>query len=388
MNDKKRELLRVACFVAAVKVYTLGLLVFFAITTPMRGDVDGFVMRVPGEARSERLREIRRDVFERLAPFDGQYYLDIAAHGYREFSDRDRTGDVGPPGNYAFFPLLPALLNVLSWLPWSETKSFVVLNLAFSVAAHVALWAIARDLGISGVSTLALLLSYPSAVFQSVLYPESLFLLLSVLCYRGVRRGRMDAFAACGLLGGACRPQGVLIGAMQVPAIVRLVRERRLALRDIAPIIAPIIAPALGLAVVGAILWTAIDNPFGFLEIQKNWGRSYAPSSWWAGLVATAAYAGPPMDWLGLVLGVGLLPSMWRRLPPGLALYGTASVALPLASGSILSMGRFLSVSFPHFLGLAALLGPRPKAAAVVVVAFAGAQNLLARGLITWHFVG
>jgi hypothetical protein len=63
-------------------------------------------------------------------------------------------------------------------------------------------------------------------------------------------------------------------------------------------------------------------------------------------------------------------------------------VVLPLATGSILSFGRFLSVSFPHFIALALVLEGRPRARGAALLVFASLQVLLARGLIAWRFVG
>ena len=95
------------------------------------------------------------------------------------------------------------------------------------------------------------------------------------------------------------------------------------------------------------------------------------------------------MDLLGLLLGLGLIPIMWKRLPPSLLLYGVAAVLMPLLTGSILSLGRFMSISLPHILALAFFLEGRGKRASVLLLAtFLVLQSLLARGLIGWHFVG
>jgi hypothetical protein len=83
-----------------------------------------------------------------------------------------------------------------------------------------------------------------------------------------------------------------------------------------------------------------------------------------------------------------LLPILWRRLPLSLAAYGTAAVVLPLLTGVLLSFGRFLSVSVPHFLALALFLQAMPLARGVLVTSMVLLQILLASGLIAWHLVG
>ena len=131
-----------------------------------------------------------------------------------------------------------------------------------------------------------------------------------------------------------------------------------------------------------------MGSALGFVEIQANWGRGLSPFGFLDELIAVSAYRGPPMDLIGLVFGVALIPFLWRYLPPWLALYGTAGVAFPLLTGSILSFGRFVSVSFPHFLCLAKLLEGWRLARVFLVGAFVLLQTLVARGLMAWLFVG
>ena len=122
--------------------------------------------------------------------------------------------------------------------------------------------------------------------------------------------------------------------------------------------------------------------------MQAGWGRGFdllRPNGEAFGLVE---YEGPRLDRLSFFLGLGLVPFLWKTLPTPLALYGTGSVLMPLTTGTILSFGRFLSVSFPHFLCLAILLRGKGVASVVLLVLFLALQALLASGLVGWHFVG
>ena len=145
---------------------------------------------------------------------------------------------------------------------------------------------------------------------------------------------------------------------------------------------------AAPLVSVSLLLWLELGDPLAFVKIQSSWGRSFAPLRPLGEAFGLVDYEGPPLDRLGFFLGVGMLPYLWQKLPKPLALYGTGSVLLPLATGTILSFGRFLSVSFPHFLCLAILLREKKVASVVLIVAFLVLQALVASGLIAWHFVG
>jgi hypothetical protein len=136
------------------------------------------------------------------------------------------------------------------------------------------------------------------------------------------------------------------------------------------------------------VSYRVAGSPLGFVSIQSAWGRTSDRANVLRAFEDVLSYTGPPVDLLAVVLGVGLLPFLWRRMPRSLALYGTGAVLMPLATGSILSFGRFLSVSIPHFLCLASLLHGWPRTAGAVLLLFVGLQVLLAKGLVGWYFVG
>ena len=58
------------------------------------------------------------------------------------------------------------------------------------------------------------------------------------------------------------------------------------------------------------------------------------------------------------VLGIGVAVLAWRWLRPSYALYMTALLLVPLSTGTLLSMPRFVLVMFPMYLVLA-ILGRR-----------------------------
>jgi len=380
-----RTVAHVAAVVLVVKAYSLLLLLLMFERGSFCDDYALFVHREVGEPRSLRLAEIRRDFFERLAPYDGQFYLDIAYRGYRRFQPRELSGPPVPDGNYAFFPLLPALTRVCSALPWRETLTLVVLNTLFSGAAITWLWFLARRLGVPAWSAAFVALSFPTAVYQSALYTEALVLFLSLGYFWFAERGATGRAAALGALAGLCRPQGILVALLVLPRWCSA-----LAARDRTVFVCTIVgaAPAFGVAVFAAILAVTIGDPLGFVKIQSLWGRGFSPSSIGDALATLLHYEGPPVDPLALVFGVGLLPFLWRTLPRSVALYGTGAVLLPLATGSLLSFGRFVSVSWPHFLCLAKLLERWPIARYALLATFIALQVLVAKGLVGWYFVG
>ena len=394
-RSRRRSRWRIVVAVLAWKAYTLLVVaIFFAQVAPPLG-YRAFVFLEESETRAERLDEIARSLAERLAPFDGQYYLDIAGRGYRRFAPDDPNARAAPGGNYAFFPLYPALLRALGFLDGRDRiAAMLVLQAIFAAAAALGLAVIAQRLGLPRWSSVLLLFAFPTAVFQSVLYAESLFLALTVGSALCAAQGRWVSGAALGFLAGLCRPQGILVAALWCGPLLGRRAEARSAdgtrrfWRDVLRVVLPLAAPLAGLGVFCAVLDASIGEPFGFLTIQSHWSREFSAASLAGEVLSPLEYAGPRFDLVALALAVALLPALWRRLPAPLALYGTLSVALPLATGTALSFGRFLSMSFPHFLVLGMLVGRRPFALAAVIALFVVLQCVLAKGLIGWQFVG
>jgi hypothetical protein len=373
-----------------LKLYAFALLYLQFRRTDMTDNYTAFVFVPDGSTRAERLSEARRSFSSRLAPYDGQLYLDIAAKGYRVHGGPPSSDSDAKQGNYAFFPLFPAILRALGRTFGDPVPAALVMDLLLSSLALAFVWKLAGEMGVSSSVTCGLMLAFPAAIFQYVLYTESLFLFLSVSFWIFLRRRRWFSAALVGFLGGLCRPQGVLLIFLAaesfLPGRQAAQGERPPRLRPTTWCVA--IAPALGLATVMLINLQATGSVWSFLEVQGNWGRHIDVDSVLGSARELLRRDGALADLGGTVFGLVVLPLVWKRLPAPLALYATASVLMPLATGRVLSMGRFMSVSFPHFLALARLLESHRKVAWGIVGFFALFQLLLSKPLVAWHFVG
>src|SRR5687768_15253752 len=72
--------------VTAARLYLFGFLYIFFLNTNLRDDQNFFIFQKEGQTRESREAEIQASFWERLAPFDGQFYIDIANNGYRTIS--------------------------------------------------------------------------------------------------------------------------------------------------------------------------------------------------------------------------------------------------------------------------------------------------------------
>jgi hypothetical protein len=356
-------------FVLGLKLYVLLLLYALYLKTDLRNGDKGFIFRPTGQSFEERSKDIEGSFIERLAPYDGQWYLDIAENGYRTLSKAETMTWQLPPGNYAFFPLLPGILSGAKQIAGGAGLAVtLVFLMALSVLGGVLVWVLARDLRINPYLTDVLLVGFPTAVFQFALYTEGIFLFLSALTLIAALRRKPDWAALAGFLAGLSRPQGVLlILPLFVELLLPAIQKRETCSKaDLFGRVLAVLTPFSGVLVLAASSIWVTGSATSFLAIQGRWGRSLDLRN----LVMVFGYGGPPADLIGLGFGLLLLPVLWRKLPLSLALYGTAMLLLPLSTGSLMSLGRFLSVSIPHFLALATC------------------QVLVANGLIAWYLVG
>src|SRR5204863_1511441 len=102
----------------------------------------------------------------------------------------------------------------------------VIVSLITFAWAALYLWRLARDtIGEDRAgAAVALLAAYPFALFFSVPYTESLFLLGAVATIYHFRRGELARAAAWGLLVGLTRPNGCFLSIVLALLIFEKVR--------------------------------------------------------------------------------------------------------------------------------------------------------------------
>ncbi|RKN65162.1 mannosyltransferase family protein [Paenibacillus ginsengarvi] len=151
-----------------------------------------------------RLEDMRTPNLKDFVKFDSFAYLNIAANGY----DRYRIDDPHPPANWVFFPLYPMLLSaadhVVSWFGSIDLAILggILSNLFFLLALFY-VYGICKQQQLDerqSRTVILLMLLFPTSLFYSLPYTESLFLLLSAasLYYAADRRYAL-AFIAAGL---------------------------------------------------------------------------------------------------------------------------------------------------------------------------------------------
>ncbi len=281
---------------------------------------------------------------------DGGHYLGIAMDGYTS------------PASWAFFPLYPFTARALGPVFGGVARAGLAISFAASLVSCAAIYATAaasqgRE---TAARAVALFLAFPTHFFFAAFYSEALFfafVALALLCYS---RDRWALAAGFGALAAAARSSGILlVPALAIGSLNRgqwRVIDRRLAWLAVIPV------------------GTALFFLAGFLET----GKVAAPLSaqdFWARkttfplLTIAQAAQDLRLDPLDLQRGVDCLAVFGafalaarsiRRLDAAESTLILFAILMPLSSGLVLSMARFIA-ALPPIYGLLAreLDGPK-----------------------------
>ncbi len=292
------------------------------------------------------------------ARWDAAHYVAIAQMGYG-------GANPSPHGGLGFFPMYPLLMRGLVELAGANPTpgnlalaGLIISNAAFLAVVATVAWIGAHQFGDRVGTQAALFLCVaPFSFFFNAAYTESLFLALSLFALIAANHRRWWWSGVCAGLASSTR----LLGLALAPAILLLAWKRGARPRDAA--ISTFLSVS-GAVLYGLYCWWKFDNPFAYFEAQATWGgwdehvRFYAELFF---LHPRQTLGGRPEDLIVLIdvlvaMGyVALLPVVWRRLDPGLAMFSTLII---LVQGAFVwvSLGRYVLPAAGVYLAAALLV--------------------------------
>ena len=309
--------------------------------------------------------------------WDAGYYTTITAVGYGDSALDAATLSHLP----AFFPLTPLVLKGLDAAGLDPLLAGPITMALLSLAALVLLHVVVRERASRRVARLsvAAIAFFPFSYVLSTNYSDGLFLLTSLAAYYAVTRSQPLLAAAAAAGAGLDRPAALALGAAFAWEALRPGRRRRAALAGALGVVA-------GTGAFFLYLWHVRGTPFASLDAQREWQRTGNPIDlvsyvWHAfsGLHATNILylAGVPLG----VLGILVLRRFGVTGAP--IAFALAAVVLPLASGTAMSLPRFLMGTFPFAWAAGLLLDRLPARTARLVL---GLSALGLIGLTVWTY--
>jgi hypothetical protein len=328
--------------------------------------------------------------------WDTGWYFGIATYGY----SWDAKAKPTDQQNIVFFPAYPLLMRAVGRLLDSRLLlAGMLVSFASFFVALMYLYGLARQWleHEQAVTALWLLAAYPFAVFFSAAYTEALYLCGVAGAFSHFHRREFARAGLWGLLVGLTRPNGcflsVPLAVLALGAVRRADGKAGSGTRRWSALAAAAL-PGVGMILYSVFVYRLAGDPLAWARGHSAWGRQYAGLS--GGLANSFALlanggiysytATIPFDLLNAVPALFALGMSWlvfKRFGLAYALFLWLALIPPMLAGGLLSVGRFTSVIFPAFFGLALLVSVRARPA--WVAAFAMGQALAASLFFTWR---
>lgn len=301
-----------------------------------------------------------------VARWDGGWYLSIVREGYPSYVPSG-VG-VAAQSSLAFFPGYPLLVRMLSApLGLSPVLVGCSVSLVAGLAATVALWHLAVRLSNEATAdrTVVLFAFLPSAFVMSMVYADSLFLFLAVVCLIALLDERWVVAGATAATAGLVRPTAIALCVACAWGAIVAIRSGG-SWRVIA---APALAPWGALLYLGYV-WIHTNDAFAFFEVEsRGWGNRLDVGA--ANIRAVLRHFGETrltffIAVLAIVvggLGVGLWLLVRWHAPGVVVVYVSIVMGLSVLGSNPISIPRFLLAAFPLVIPLAGRLSPRATAA-------------------------
>ena len=319
-----------------------GLLLVGVLALGLMGSVRD---RMPGNLVAHLPAPLPLEIWAR---WDSEWYLLIAEKGYQS---GDLLARYGP--NYraedtvGFFPLYPLLIRALAASGIGSLAAALLLSNLALLAALTLLYELIRDRcgDEAALSAVWALLCFPTSLFLSAVYSESLSLALTLGAFLAARRGRWGWVALAGFCCALSRPTGLLAAL----PLAWEVLERRGGWRGWVSLGG---FPA-GTVAFSLYCFRAFGDPLAWVHRQERW-RGLLSGPWRAFQRFTEQ---PPQihgahnSLLELVTALAFLAAlvpMVRRFPRSWGTHALISVLVPLCS-TLWSFGRLSLLTFPAF---------------------------------------
>lgn len=297
--------------------------------------------------------------------YDSDHYHTIVSSGYN-------AQDV------AFFPLYPLLVrgvHIATGLPVASSLLAVSVLAFCGTVIVMAYWLRfelrSRKVKLSPWMVVGLFLVFPTSFFLVLGYTESLFLLLTVSALYAYRTERYWLVTILLFFATLTRVQG---GALAVLCLADYIALRRW--KGEWRRLLPIAGAVLGLASYMTYLYIDFGSPLAFIEAQRHWGRLGGNT-----LVNLISSFKPVYLWYLPILAY-MLWAIRRYLGMTWLIYAAVFILIPLASGRLDSLNRYMLGLPILFLALALAFNDRRspawrRTAYIVSAAFLLAWSML-----------
>ncbi len=284
--------------------------------------------------------------------WDTKWYISIAEDGYSTQRLPYQYID-----NKGFLPLYPILIKIFGLIFFSGNMFIagIVLSNIFLVASLYFILKLIEEEPkfkdrVSSRDVLMYLILFPTSYFLSAIYPESLFLLLSILVFYFVSKKKI--LLACTMFSLACLVKTFAL-FLAIPIALYIFKNRNsIHISNVAKSI----LTALSLPLLYCFAMYHISgDAFAYLHIQEKFFRHE-----WSeplGIILTGLFTGNPFSlWhiLFIVFGLMILYLARKKLPLAYTFYGFAFILFTPITGVLEGSERYMAslITLPLALAL------------------------------------
>lgn len=299
------------------------------------------------------------------AKWDSFWYLDIAQNGYKY--------QTGALSNIVFFPIYPLLIRTFMPILDNPILWGWLISLAGLFGALIYLYKLVKEFEpqVDPLEVIGFLLIFPTALFFNAVYTESIFLFLSVACFYHVFKKNFYLAALFGVGVALTRVTGVLLF---FPIAYEYYKWKGFKISKQSLSILLIPATALSFFI---FHWIKFGDFFLFFKVESLWGRNFAPNTSHVSQLAQSGIANLSTDIFYLAIAIAALVIAFKKLRLSYAIYMSLTLAVALASGTIMSIGRYILVLFPMYIVFASIKNTLAKQYLAFVFILLLAMNIL-----------
>lgn len=297
--------------------------------------------------------------------WDAGFYSGIARYGYPVLiATRQGLGSapMTATGRAAFFPLLPALLRLVTYVTGGHyLEAGLIVQILIGAASALAVWALADRIYDRRVADRAVLLycAFPGAMAFAIFYTEPLEVALAAGCLLAAINRRWLLAGVLALLAGAAHSSMIVLTPVLAVAAVQAVWSRR----EWRALVAPVLAP-LGILGFFAyyghryhdyLFWFRIEHAGWHQHI--DWGKNELSIITWinpgTGRYPIYLMVVAIMFWVALI---GILLLLFAQPPLPVFVYTVLIFIACVVSYDVTTKPRYILTMFPIFIGAGAKL--------------------------------
>lgn len=262
---------------------------------------------------------INFDYWLRWANWDGGHFRGIAENNYL-------------PQQTVFFPLYPMLIKFLMFFNISSLWGGLIIS---NISAIFSLFFLYK---LAGKKAIFALLIFPTSFYLGAVYSESLFLAVTLASFYFARKKSWGLSSIFAGLSVATR----LVGLATILAIFveYLLTNKKIFTRKLFYIFSAL----LPFWIYIIYLKFKFNNSLIFLTSEGNWNRALTYP--WVALQNISSST----DLLFFAVGIISLFIIFQKLKKSYFVFSLVAFLIPLFSGTLLSLPRFLLVIFPIFI--------------------------------------